>query len=178
MLLEIIINKEVNKKLFLCLILLLFDFVLTIFFYYIREQYLNNIKKQKIIFSEYLLIICFIDFIIIIYLLIKTIIFSKIASVIYMLIGTIHILYIIVIQIIDIIIENKDIWKNIYYEKHINLYLLIICIIIGIIRFFSFKNLKLYRIKIKNLDKFLKNEEKDFFLNNLNEKLNLNKFCE
>ena len=156
----------------MCLILILFDIGLTILFYYIREKYLNNIEKQIINFYEYTLIIISIGIIIIIFLFIKKIIFSNIASIIYIFVGSSHILYTIVIQLIELINKKKDIWKEIYFEQHINIYLFIYCIIIGIIRIYSFKKLKVYKIKIKNLEKFLKNEEKDFFFENLNEKLN------
>ncbi len=76
------------------------------------------------------------------------------------------------IQIIEIINKDKDVWKKSYFENHIYLYLLILSIIIGIIRIFSFKKFNIYISKIKNLEKFLINEEKDFFFDSLNEKLN------
>ena len=118
------------------------------------------------------MIISFCAIIIICFLILKKYILSKIASIIYRILGLIHFLYTLVIQIIEIINKDKDVWKKSYFENHIYLYLLILSIIIGIIRIFSFKKFNIYISKIKNLEKFLINEEKDFFFDSLNEKLN------
>ena len=118
------------------------------------------------------MIISFCGIIIICFLILKKYILSKIASIIYRILGLIHFLYTLVIQIIEIINKDKDVWKKSYFENHIYLYLLILSIIIGIIRIFSFKKFNIYISKIKNLEKFLINEEKDFFFDSLNEKLN------
>ena len=118
------------------------------------------------------MIISFCGIIIICFLILKKYILSKIASIIYRILGLFHFLYTLVIQIIEIINKDKDVWKKSYFENHIYLYLLILSIIIGIIRIFSFKKFNIYISKIKNLEKFLINEEKDFFFDSLNEKLN------
>ncbi len=144
---------------------------MTIFVQYIRDIYLKNEIKRKIKFKDYTILVCIFGFIIITLLLIKKSKFSKIASFIYIIFGLFHIFYSLIIQLIEIINKNKKLWKEGYLEKHIDVGLFLVTVIIFIIRKYSFGFFSLYTKKIKNLQKFLEIEDKDIFLDSISEKL-------
>ena len=144
---------------------------MTIFVQYIREIYFKNEIKRKIKFKDYTFLVCIFGFIIITLLFIKKSNSSKIASYIYIVFGLFHIFYSLIIQLIEIINENKKLWKEGYLEKHIDVGLFFVTVIIFIIRKYSFGFFSLYTKKIKYLQKFLEIEDKDFFLDSLSEKL-------
>ncbi len=144
---------------------------MTIFVQYIRDIYLKNEIKRKIKFKDYTILVCIFGFIIITLLLIKKSKFSKIASFIYIIFGLFHIFYSLIIQLIEIINKNKKLWKEGYLEKHIDVGLFLVTVIIFIIRKYSFGFFSLYTKKIKNLQKFLEIEDKVIFLDSISEKL-------
>ena len=133
-----------------------------------------NLKKEikrNVNFKDYCFFICLLGFIIITLLLIKKSNCSQLAYYIYFIFGVLHIIYSFAIQLIEIIEQDKSFWKDNYFEKHIDIILLIGTLIIFIIRLKSFDFFKIYLQQIKNLQKFLENEDKDFFIDNLNEKI-------
>lgn len=133
-----------------------------------------NLKKEikrNVNFKDYCFFICLLGFIIITLLLIKKSNCSQLAYYIYFIFGVLHIIYSFAIQLIEIIEQDKSFWKDNYFEKHIDIILLIGTIIIFIIRLKSFDFFKIYLQQIKNLQKFLEIEDKDFFLDSLSEKL-------
>ncbi len=133
-----------------------------------------NLKKEikrNINFKDYCFFICLLGFIIIILLLTKKTNCSLIAYYIYFIFGVLHIIYSLTIQLIEIIEQDKSFWKDKYFKNHIDIILLIGTIIIFIIRLKCFDFFRIYLKLIKNLQIFLENEDKDFFIENLNEKI-------
>ncbi len=165
-----IIKNELCRNLFYCVLLLIIDISFVASISILENNYLANTTSSTKLILTLIIYIAIIIFLLLL-LCFRYTILSIIVTVIYSIVGFSFFLFTFVIEIIDFIQPAEDKFKKEYLNDHINLIIMTLTILTILIRIICIFFMKSYSEILEKKDDFLRAEEQDKFIEDLEEKM-------